>query len=615
MDRKAIIIIAASVVLLILWYPLVNKLYPPRPVPPRDTNAVATATATNVAPTPAATSAPPSLSSATTTNVARPIVATNVAEQTITLTNENARYVFTSHGGGLKLVELIKYPETVSQRRTRERETSRFATLNKDALAPTLALLSSDEVQGDGVFALTPIQNGVRAEKTLPNGLRIVKEFQLSTNYLLTAVTRFENTSTQTLALPQQEWVVGTATPMNAQDPPTYVGAIWYNGSDTETMSSSHFSKSGFACMPRTPPAEYRHGASNVVWVAAHNQYFALLAMLPDRAMEVVARKIDLPRPTPAEAQADSRLVKEPEGYQTAVVYPGLQLAPAQAVEKRIQLFAGPKEYQTLARIATRFGNEVDAIMEFDNIFPFYRVGGFFGKALLLGLNWLHNAWHLPYGWAIVTITIIIKILFWPLTQISTRSAKRMQALAPQLKALQEKYKDDPQKFAAKQLEVWRQNKVNPMSGCWPMLLQMPVFFGFFTMIRSAIELRGEPWLWVGDLSRPDTIFMIPGVNFPFNPLPLLMGATMLWQSHLTPPSPGMDPMQQKMMRYMPLIFLVFLYNFSAGLTLYWTVQNLLTILQTKLTKTATEKTPAPPTPVKTPARAPGLTPPQKKRK
>jgi YidC/Oxa1 family membrane protein insertase len=123
------------------------------------------------------------------------------------------------------------------------------------------------------------------------------------------------------------------------------------------------------------------------------------------------------------------------------------------------------------------------------------------------------------------------------------------------------------------------------VSGCLPMLIQMPVFIGFFTMIRSAIELRGAHFLWVADLSKPDTLFMIPGVNFPFNLLPLLMGGSMLWQSHLTPPSPGMDQTQAKMMRYLPLIFLVFLYTYSSGLTLYWTVNNLLTILQTKLTK------------------------------
>jgi YidC/Oxa1 family membrane protein insertase len=126
-------------------------------------------------------------------------------------------------------------------------------------------------------------------------------------------------------------------------------------------------------------------------------------------------------------------------------------------------------------------------------------------------------------------------------------------------------------------------------------------------MIRSAIELRGASFLWVADLSKPDTLFMIPGTSFPFNLLPLLMGATMLWQSHLTPPSPGIDPMQQKMMRYMPLMFLVILYNYSAGLALYWTVQNLLSILQTKVTK------------AKDPAAVPGaaspLTPPPKKKK
>jgi YidC/Oxa1 family membrane protein insertase len=149
------------------------------------------------------------------------------------------------------------------------------------------------------------------------------------------------------------------------------------------------------------------------------------------------------------------------------------------------------------------------------------------------------------------------------------------------------------------------------MGGCLPMLLQMPVFIGFFYMIQSAIELRGASWMWVKDLSKPDTLFYIPGLGFPFNLLPLLMGATMLWQARLTPPSPGMDPVQQKMMKYMPLLFLIFLYTFSSGLTLYWTVQNLLSILQTKLTKTAP---PAATTPA-APATSPVLTPRPKKKK
>ncbi|PYI81677.1 MAG: hypothetical protein DME26_19490, partial [Verrucomicrobia bacterium] len=154
-------------------------------------------------------------------------------------------------------------------------------------------------------------------------------------------------------------------------------------------------------------------------------------------------------------------------------------------------------------------------------------------------------------------------------------------------KAIQEKYKDDPTKMNRKLMEFMKENKVSPLGGCLPMLLQFPVFIGFYQMIRSAIELRGARFLWVCDLSKPDTLFFIPGVDFPVNPLPLLMGATILWQARLTPPSPGVDPLQQKMMKYMPLMFLFILYNFSAGLTLYWTVQNLLTIAQMKLTRTA----------------------------
>ena len=152
-------------------------------------------------------------------------------------------------------------------------------------------------------------------------------------------------------------------------------------------------------------------------------------------------------------------------------------------------------------------------------------------------------------------------------------------------------------KMNKKTMEFMREHKVSPLGGCLPMLIQLPIFFGFYRMIQSAIELRGAPFLWIGDLSQPDTLFIIPGLGFipfiaipgvglPFNLLPLIMGATQLWQMRLTPASPSMDPTQQKMMKYMPLMFLVILYNFSAGLTLYWTVQNLLTIVQTKLTKT-----------------------------
>ncbi len=585
MDRKSITILVACFLLLFSWPLLVNKVFPPKPLPPGATNGPAASFTLTNRPA-SSTLAAPALE-----NPAVPPLAINSSapEQTLEVTNAYAHYTFTSHGGGLKLVELLDYPETVSTRREKQARANRVATLDAFTPAPTLAVLDGEAVQGDGIFKLTRTAEGVRAEKTLTNGLTLVKDFQISTNYLLLASVSLENQSTQTLSLPAQDWVVGTATPMNAQDKSaaTSEGLMWYNGAKAQdVLGASHFSSRGFACTPRVPPTEYVGGSNNVAWAAVHNQFFALAVMPQEPALHVVMRPVPLPSPSEEEVRNDTRILKEPMGYEAALVYPALTLAPGQTVQHHMAIFAGPKEYRTLAAISATFNDNVDAIMGYNGFF------GFFSKALLLSMNTLHHALSLPYGWAIVMITVIIKAVFWPLTQASTRSAKRMQALQPQIKALQEKHKDDPAKAQRKMMEFWKEHKINPMSGCLPTLIQMPVFIGFFYMIRSAIELRGAPFLWVSDLSRPDTLFLIPGVNFPFNLLPIIMGVTMLWQAHLTPPSPGMDPAQAKLMRYMPLMFMVFLYNFSAGLTLYWTVQNLLSILQTKLIRNLPRRTP-----------------------
>jgi len=612
MDRKSIIILVVAFLLLILWNPLVvNKLYPPKPLPAGATNPPAANFPTSA---PSAPYPPPVTPEAPATALTVP-ANTNVPEELLTLTNSEARYVFSTYGGGIKRIELLRYKETVATRFEKETDTNRVATLNSFAPAPTLALLDGPAVEGDGIFTLTPIANGVRASKALTNGLTIVKDFQVSSNYLVEATIRLENHSSQSLHLPPQQWIVGTATPLNPRDTGLAVGVLWYNGAKTEDVGgASYFATRGFGCMPRVPPLEYHGGVSNVAWAAVHNQYFTLAAMPQQPAEALIVRRLDLPRPTGEEARLVATSAPPAQGFEAALVYPALEIAPNQGVTNRVFLYTGPKEYQTLARLADRFNNNIDLIMSFGTF-------GFVSKALLLGMNWLHEALSLPYGWAIVAITLIIKIVFWPLTQASTRSMKRMQALQPQLNAIKEKYKDDPMKANKKTMEFMREQKVSPLGGCLPMLLQVPVFFGFYRMIQSAIELRGQSFLWVTDLSKPDTLLVIPGlgsipfigipgVGLPFNLLPLVMGATMLWQARLTPPTPGVDPTQQKIMRYMPLLFMLFLYNFSAGLTLYWTVQNLLTIAQTKLTR-AVPSSPAGPGPVKGPL----LTPPQKKRK
>ncbi len=609
MDRKSIIVIVACMGLMFLWSSvLVPKLYPPIPVktpPPGATNAATAAPA----PTATGTALAPAPSLGT---FVRPKFATNAEAASVVLTNDNARYTFTALGGGLSEIALVKYPEVVSHERKGSPPTTSFATLNVHAQMPVLALVGREGWQGDGVFELTQTGNTLRAEKTLADGLRIVKEFQLGTNYLVHASVRFENTTNHPLTVPAQEWVVGTATPMGTDDDGAATGIMWSDGAKSQDTLAGYFENKRFGCMPGTPKFEYRGGASNVVWAAPHNQFFAFVAMPDTPAQEIVARAIDLPRPLTGRFSFTNSPARK--GFETTLVYPGLTIEPGQSVERKFNLYAGPKEYRTLASIAGRLSNTVDLVMDFG----FF---GFISKALLLAMNWLHSALGIPYGWAIIVITVLLKIIFWPLTAISTRSAKRMADMAPQLKALQEKYKDDPQKLPAKQWEFYRENKINPMSGCLPMLVQLPVFFGLFAMLRTAIELRGARFLWVADLSKADTLFIIPGLSFipfistpeglPFNLLPILYIASAIWQTHITPMSPGMDPAQQKMMRWMPLMFLVILYNFSSGLALYMTVNNLLTILQTRLTKTTGSAAPTP----TAPATVSVLTPASKKKK
>lgn len=606
MDRKSVIILIVCGVLFMGWMQYIQSHYPPTR---SGTNT--TAVASNLVS--AATNVPVPLEAIGKTPATTP--KPSAPEETIVLTNENARYTFTSHGGGLKLVELLRYPDAVSCRRKNGSGSNNLATLNDHAQQPVLALLGSEAYVGDGEFRLSRFVrpastsgtnamaagSGVRAEKTLPGGLTLVKEFELSSNYLIEARARLENHSQQTLALPAEQWSVGAATPLNPQDDGEAVGLHWHDGDKDHQTLRSYFDNKTLGCFPGTPRTEYRQAATRVNWVSANNQFF-LLALIPRLpGSEVAATRFALPPPSKEEIAADNRTRTNQVGYQVALHYAATNLPAGQTLQRDFLIYAGPKEYRTLEKIGAALKNDLDAVMGFG--FPF----GYFSRVLLLSMNGL-NKLGLGYGLAIIAITVIIKLLFWPLTQASTRSMKRMQTLQPQMKAIQEKFKDDPAKMNKKMMEFMREHKVSPLGGCLPLLLQIPVFIGFFQMVRSAIELRGASFLWACDLSRPDTIFTIPGLEFNVNPLPLLMGVTMFWQASLTPPSPGMDPAQQKIMKYFPLIFLFILYNYSAGLTLYWTVQNLLSIAQMKLTRTKDQ----PAATAAAPARP--VSPPKKKR-
>lgn len=582
MDKTGIIVVSLCAVLLGLWVVEQNKFAKQQAIY-QQTNEVAQAQRRFLE-TNTTASVPPAPS------ITVPVeFNTNLPEQTLVLTNGNGRYTFTSRGGGLKLVELLQHPQTISARwRTKTgTQTNGVASLNTLALVPSLAVLGDPALVGDGNFTLVRTADGIHAEKTLPNGLRELKDFRLSSNYMVRADIRLLNASGRTVTVPAQELVVGTATPMDADDNnfSTYGGAMWYDGTRAQVCNPTYFNTntSVLGIFPRVPHPDYQAGASNVVWSAVFNQFFALAVMPAQPAERITARPVTLPPFANIESQPGAPL---PMGVQSALVYPAQTLTANSSLDRQIVVYAGPKEYRTLAHVGADLQNRADLLMNFGSgFYSFWGIGTFFAKLLLSGMNALHDLTGIGYGWAIVLLTVLLRAVFWPLMAASTRSMKRMQALAPEMAALKEKYKDDQQKFAQKQMELWKKHGVNPMSGCWPMLIQMPVFMGFFTMIRSAIELRGAHFLWIADLSKPDTLFMIPGLNFPFNLMPLLMGGAMLWQSHLTPASPGMDASQQKLMRYMPLIFLVFLYNYSGVMALYMAVSTGLFVLQTKMTK------------------------------
>jgi YidC/Oxa1 family membrane protein insertase len=249
---------------------------------------------------------------------------------------------------------------------------------------------------------------------------------------------------------------------------------------------------------------------------------------------------------------------------------------PQTQIEYRYKIFYGPKDYKLLKDI----GHDLQQAIDF----------GWFdilSKPLLILMTWLYGFVG-NYGIVIILITVMIKALFWPLTAKSYKSMKNMQKLQPKIMKLRDKYKDDRQKMNAEMMQLYRTYKVNPLGGCLPMVIQIPVFIALYRLLDYSLELRHAPfWLWIQDLSTPDRLFhfnvtiplMQPPAGIPV--LTLLMGATMFLQQKMTP-VPG-DPIQAKMMMLMPVFFTFIFINFPAGLVLYWLTNNILSIGQQTL--------------------------------
>ena len=245
-----------------------------------------------------------------------------------------------------------------------------------------------------------------------------------------------------------------------------------------------------------------------------------------------------------------------------------INIAAGEKAEFGAKLFAGPQTHDDLAAAAPGLEYAVD-----------YGWLTIIAKPLFWVLSQIHALVH-NWGVAIIVVTFLLKALFYPLSAASYRSMAQMREMAPRLQSMKEKFGDDKQKMQQAMMEMYKTEKINPLSGCLPILMQMPVFIALYWMILASVELRHAPFFgWIQDLSAPDTLFgTLPWLNMPIGLLPILMGATMIIQTALNPPPT--DPIQAQVMKVMPVVFSIFFFFFPAGLVLYWLVNNILSIAQ-----------------------------------
>ena len=302
---------------------------------------------------------------------------------------------------------------------------------------------------------------------------------------------------------------------------------------------------------PASPIVEI-HGRSK--WAGFDAQFFTGLVIDPSPQ---------------ARLDVDFEAIEVGDEARSRVRLPSISVGTGGSAKEVLRGFIGPKTGAALASANAGLEHTVDRGWSWlEPLTVFFE----------LALDWLYAI--IPnYGWAIIVLTILVRLVTAPLMVKQMRSAERMREVQPKIKALQERYADDKQKQSEEMMKLYREESINPLGGCLPLLFQMPVLIGLFYALRTSIGLRHAPWiLWINDLSQPATLFTIPGLDFPVRILPLIMGASMYVQQKMTPQT-GMDPVQARMMLIMmPGMMLLISYTFPSGLVLYWTVSNLLGI-------------------------------------
>lgn len=553
MDRQAWIVISLCVLGLIGWYAYTaSHLPPPAPLAPAPTPALTTGSSP-----PAAVSATPSPSPVAAVSPSPAEIVPAYAEKSETIANGDVELHLTNRGGAISEAVLLNH--TV--------ENGNRVVLNASDRLPIGAIVEQPDSTAFPEFSVAKQPDGsVEFERKGPEGVTIRKRFffppptEKQDNFVAMMDIEFRNDGAQPYHNAGYFVTLGSTRPIHPNDMSTYTRLAWLVNGKAEGIDVNWFAAQNYPLIgvqKREAKAFYREKVNGAEWAGMTNQFFAeLLTPLNAKVVELWARPFDIKQ------AAGPNLL----GMEGAMGLPGFQLQPGQSASARFQIYAGPKLYGRLAKLQH---NEAE-IMNF----------GWFKLVSQFLLNFMNliNSWVKDYGWSIIILTACVKGVLWPLQNKANKSMRKMSALAPRMQELKEKYKDDPTRMNQEVMKLYKEHGVNPVGGCLPMMIQIPIFFGLFSMLQQAAELRNASFLWVHDLSQPDTVGRLPGLDWPINLLPLLMGATNIWLMRMTPKTG--DTTQRRVLMFMPLIFLFFCYNFAAALALYYTTQNLFTILQ-----------------------------------
>ncbi|MBT5916353.1 MAG: membrane protein insertase YidC [Opitutae bacterium] len=504
------------------------------------------------------------------------------------LANEFSTLVFTDHSGGVREVKLKEF-----SRLSRD--------YNMTHVGDSMLSLSFEDEEGrklPGVLSSPRKYEKVRSDRStvvyewkLANFLKIERIYTREDNstYLFDHKTILTNLSANPLALDRVKINLGTAFRMPRLYNPfdnaaTYLNVGYYNAGLALAEGCSCAECSGridgekeefFQLNEMGVTGELdKRKLSKAKWACVNNQFFVnIIRPTSDVSNAWIGGK---------SIQIQGNEGEEIEGVSGTMSFPVGILRSQESKEFALHVYAGPKDYAGLASL----GHEQKKVMQFG-------VFWWISEPFSWVLNKLHGVFG-SYGLAIIVLTILVKLILWPLTAQATRSQKKMQSLQGPMSKLREKHKGNSQKLNQEMMKFYKEHKVNPFAGCWPILIQIPIFLGMFWMLRSAAELYGQSFLWANDLSEQDHVAQVQG--FSLNVLPILMVITQWFQMKLNPMQMGPElsdaqRINAKMMRFMPFMFLIFLYFFSSALVLYWTIQNLMTILQTLITKKVPEPT------------------------